>query len=165
MKYVGAMLLCSLFLLIGCNSQKQIKYGKKYLEGNWGVQTAEAINSNLGDDSVVPIGKINLSDYGFGKISFQPNNAYVSSITVLKDIVVKRKIFGNEINQTIIKAKYTSVRIGTYSATDTSIILYDHNRDIITEGSYYFAADYLIYRTVDNNRNLWISRWKKIESF
>jgi len=139
---------------MSCKEQPTYK-NKKDLVGNWHCKAIEI--TTVSHDIV----SFPMDRYGFATFSLDKDSLYTFSIDILHDVVLDKKIFGNTYSKTIINAGYKVYRSGSYNYNDSCIALFDMNRIIVNEESYFFEGSILYTKYIDKDKKQWEISWEK----
>ena len=144
-----------LLLLINYGCKPSIPYkGNKDLIGNWEGKTVDIIAQS--ERVTFPMYK-----YGFATFTLYNDSTYYYLMEITRDVILEKEIFGNSYAKTILKSGFKNYRTGYYLASSSEIILYDANRIISKEYSYYFEEQTLCIKFKDNEDKQWIITWEK----
>ena len=128
--------------------------GNKDLIGNWEGKTVEIIAQS--ERVSFPMYK-----YGFATFTLYDDSTYYYLMEITRDVILEKEVFGNPYAKTILKSGFKNYRTGYYLASSSEIILYDANRIISKEYSYYFDEQTLSIRFKDKENKQWIITWEK----
>lgn len=146
----------------GCQTKIAKRSGRKYLAGIWHGVTLQQINKDYSQDGLAPLGQFPIERYGYANLSLQSDSIYELSVTVLRDVVVRRQVMGHEVEQKLLAAKAEFKRRGKYLATDSTICLFEPpKQDTLVSGQYFFEETGLHLTLKDKKGNKWISVWQK----
>lgn len=145
--------LIILIMIYGCRSSKKYE-GNKDLIGNWEGKTVEIIAQS--ERISFPMYK-----YGFASLVLSGDSTYNYLMEINRDVVLEKEVFGNPYAKTILKSGYKNYKRGSYYASSSELLLYDANKILSNEYSYYFEGETLYMKFKDKEDKLWIISWEK----
>ncbi len=102
-----------------------------------------------------------VSEFGSATLTIHPDSTYEVHIDILKDVRVKRMVFGNEVTETVVPAIYKSMRKGVAQIRDSSLTLFDENHAILVSCIYKIWPGELAITFTDAKHQTWWSSWKE----
>ncbi len=143
-----------LFIVYGCKAPLPFKT-KSDLKGDWNGEIIK-ITSPKNNISRFPVDK-----YGFASLEFNEDDTYAFRLDIIRNVEVGKKFLTGSINKVILKAGYKNFKTGRYSATDSTIALFNNNNVFGNNYKYFFKERTLFTRCKDNENNIWLISWLK----
>lgn len=145
----------SILFIILCGCKPSVPYkGNKDLFGNWKGKTVEITSQS--ERVSFPMYK-----YGFATFTLYNDSTYYYLMEITRDVILEKEVFGNPYTKTVLKSGYKNYKSGYYLASSSKIILYDANRIISEEFSYYFDEQTLYIKFEDKENKQWLISWEK----
>ncbi|MGE5681709.1 MAG: hypothetical protein ACM34K_12600 [Bacillota bacterium] len=146
--FLSAIILCS------CSRPEPFK-SKADLNGIWKGKTFLIITPSRMQADVV------MRKYGSAYLRIENDSSFDYKLDIGHDVILEKNVLGNTASKVLLKAGYTAFRSGKYIAGDSSIVLYDHNKKILSEEMFHFEGRNLVTRHLDNDKNIWLITWEK----
>ncbi|MGE5353795.1 MAG: hypothetical protein ACM3P0_17045 [Acidobacteriota bacterium] len=153
-KSVIAFLFLSSILLWGCKSQPPFK-SKSDLIGEWKGTVVDITTLNRLKASF-PFRK-----YGSAHFDLNQDNSFTYTLEINRDVVLEKEVLGNPLSKTLIKAVYKNFQRGKFTASDSSLTLYDPDNNEIFQNKYHFKERTLYTEFVSKDKLTWLIAWEK----
>ena len=148
------IIIAIIIFVTKCNSDIKY-YGNKDLIGNWEAKTIDIFSPSNEHINFA------IKKYGYSYLSFSRDSSFNFILKLFKDVVLKKDVFGNPYEKTILKSGYENYKSGYYLASDSIIIFYDNNKIISNRYNYIFAGNILYTKFADKENNQWEISWEK----
>jgi len=104
---------------------------------------------------------INVAEYGTAVLELREDHTYKLQAEAVKEVIIERKVFGDDVKQTLVPANNSTLRTGSYRLADSVLDLYAADKSIFAHCVVQLWDDEMVLTFEDESHEHWWSSWRR----